>query len=160
MSTSEPSQGIALGDATRWVVYGLSDFGTFFRGLARLLPDGAAMIYFEGTSISPAVRDFLTKQSAAGWHVVLRGTIWPTPAIFHVPASPDVLNRLAYLATHHANPEIADHCHVYTPERMVLQWYDACDPGCPLNVGSEIAEERVQVFCAFTGARYEAYQRS
>lgn len=157
MSNQGQAPGICLGNETRWVINGLSDFEAFFRNLGRLLPKAEAIVYFEGVSISPDVRDFFEKHSVTAWHEVRRGTIWPKPLIFHLPATQEILSSLADLASRHAYPEIADHCHVYVKGRMILQWYDACDKGCPLGVASEIPEENVKAFCDLTGASYTAY---
>jgi hypothetical protein len=157
MSTSEKAKGISLGEKTRWVMKGLSEYEPFFRNVERLLPESGAIIYFEGVATSPDVRKFLEEHSVAPEQEVLRGTSWPKPSIFHLPASPEVLSGLADLASRHAYPEIADHCHVYTKDGMILQWYDACDPGCPLGAGPTITEERVKAFCNLAGAEYSAY---
>jgi hypothetical protein len=157
VSTSEKAKGISLGEKTRWVIKGLSEYEPFFRNLERLLPESGAILYFEGVATSPDVRKFLEEHSVAPGQEVLRGTSWPKPSIFHLPASAEVLSGLADLASHHAYPEIADHCHVYTNEGMILQWYDACDPGCPLGAGPTITEERVKAFCNLAGAKYSAY---
>jgi hypothetical protein len=157
MSLSSKDKGISLGGKTRWVIKGLSDYEQFFRHLHHLLPESGAVIYMEGVAISSDVRDFLEKNSAPALQEVRRGTIWPKPSIFHLPASPDVLKCLADLASHHAYPEIADHCHAYTKDGMILQWYDACDPGCPLGAGPTLTEEQVKAFCDCTGASYSRY---
>ena len=153
-----PDKGICLGDDTRWVVSGLSEFEPFFRDLSRLLPDSGAAIYLEGVSMAPDVRKFLEQHSIAAWHEVVRGTFWPKPLTYHLPASPEILGDLADLASRHAHSEIADHCHVYTRDGMILQWYDAGDPGCPLNVGASVPEDRLREFCALTGANYDTYK--
>jgi hypothetical protein len=57
------------------------------------------------------VRGFLEVHSTPAIHEVRRGTIWPKPSIFHLAANPDVLDRLADLASQHAYTEIADHLH-------------------------------------------------
>src|SRR5260370_34542447 len=160
MSGSDDSKGISLGEKTRWVIRGLSEFEPFFRNLGRLLPGSAAVVYLEGVSISPDVLKFLEEHSAAPWHEVLRGTIWPKPSTFHLPASPEVLSHLADLASRHANTEIAEHCHLYTKDGMILQWYDACDAGSPLGAGPTIPEEPVKAFCDVTGAKYSAYTKA
>ncbi len=157
MSDYGHSKGICLGDETRWVVHGISDFAPYFRNLGRLLPDSGAVVYLEGVAISREVREYLEQHTVAAWHEVFRGTIWPKPSTFHLPATPEVLTGLADLASRHAYPEIADHCHVYTRDGMILQWYDACDTKCPLGVGPMVPEESVRAFCAHTGATYDAY---
>jgi len=151
-------KGISLGENTHWVIEGLCEFEPFFRNLQQLLPDSAAVIYFEGVSISSDVLKFLEKHSTAAWHEAHPGTVWPKPSIFHLQVSSEVLKGLGELASRHASPEIGDHCHVYTKNGMILQWYDACHAECPLGVGQEITEEKVKAFCELTGTEYSAYK--
>jgi hypothetical protein len=154
MKTSDESDGICLGDETRWVINGISEFEPFFRNLTHLLPQVDSVVYLEGVSLPVDVRKFLEKNSISAWHEVFRGTIWPKPSMFHLLISPKILSDLAELASRHVNPEIADHCHVYTKAGMILQWYDACDPECPIGVGPDIPEANVKTFCNLTGATY------
>ena len=158
MSRPDKLDGIFLGEKTRWVIDGLSDFEPFFRHFGQLVPEEDVLLYFEGGSMSPDVRAFMEKHAVPAQHKICRGTISPEPLIFHLAASIKVLSGLANLASQHAYPEIADHCHVYNKEGMILQWYDACDPDCPLGAGPTIPEERVKKFCELTGATYKAYK--
>jgi len=151
-------KGIYLGEDTRWVVKGFREFESFFRHLDQLLPATAAIVYLEGPSIAADVRSFLEEHSVEPWHEVYPGTVWPKPSVFHLPASLEILRGLAELASHHAYPEIADHCHVYTRDGMILQWYDACDPECPLGIAQVITEEKVRAFCDLTKTEYCAYE--
>jgi len=157
MSLFDNLKGICLGTNARWVVHGLSAFEPFFRNLDQLLPESPTVVYLEGTTISSDVRRFLEQHSVTPWHEVYPGTVWPKPSIFSLPTSSQVLSGLEDLASHHVNPEIADHCHVYTKDGMILQWYDACDAMCPLSVGPTIPEEKVKAFCGRTGTKYSAY---
>jgi hypothetical protein len=158
MSASEETKGVELGEQTCWVINGLSDYQVFFRNLGCLLPTSGALIYLESTGISPDVRQYLEQHSVSPMQKVNRGTLWPKPSTFHIPVSPEVLMRLADFASCHAYPEIADHCHVYTNDGMILQWYDACDPGCPLGVGPTISEENVKTFCKLAHATYKPFK--
>jgi hypothetical protein len=158
MSKSDQRKGIRQGDKTRWVIEGLSEFEPFFRHLECLLPSSGAVVYLEGVCISGAVRRFLDIHKVPPLHEVVRGTIWPAPSTFHLPATSIVLSGLAELSAHHATPEIADHCHVYTRDEMILQWYDACDLRCPLGVAGVVPEECVAAFCGLAGATYHAFK--
>ena len=157
MNNANQPKGICLGDETEWVVDGFSDLELFFRNLPGLLSGQEAILYFEGVSISSDVREFMAKHSVSGWHDIRRGTIWPEPLIFHLPATPEILDGLADLAFRHAYSEIADHCHVYNRKQMILQWYDACDAGCPFGVSSDISEKDLKIFCKATGANYKPH---
>jgi hypothetical protein len=154
MSTSDQSGGLCLGEAARWDISGVTEFEPFFRHLGALLPESGAVVYVEGVAVAPDVRHFLEQHSIAPWHDVARGTLWPRPSTFHLPASPEILSALADLASKHAYPEIADHCHVYTKLEMILQWFDACETDCPLGVGPSVPEAKVRAFCALARATY------
>jgi hypothetical protein len=154
---SDDAKGISLGEKTRWVIKGHADYEPFFRNLELLLPESGAIIYLEGVATWPDVRKFLEEHSVTPVQEVLRGTVWPKPSIFHLPASPDVLTGLVNLASGHAPPEIADHCHVYTKNGMILQWYDACDAECPIGAGPTITEEQAKAFCDRAGAKHSAH---
>ncbi len=157
MMCADNLKGLCLGKDTRWVIAGLSSFEQFFQHLEGLLPEKSAVVYLEGVSISSDVRKFLKEHSIPPWHDVYPGTLWPKPSIFHLPASLRVLEGLALLASRHIRPGIADHCHVYTKDGMILQWYDACCSDCPLGVGPTIPEDKVKTFCDHAGAHYVAY---
>ena len=158
MELFDDLNGIALGERTRWVVTGIQDYETFFRSVNSLLPDSTAILYLEGVAIAPDVRHFLEQHAIAPVQKVYPGTVWPVPSIFHLPASAEVFVALAKLACDRPTLEVADHCHFYTANGMILQWYDACDDDCPLGVGSDIPENNVQEFCRRTGTTYGEYK--
>jgi hypothetical protein len=151
-------EGIVLGERTRWVVNGVRDYETYFRNVDHLLPTSQAILYLEGVAIAPEVRSFIEKHATAPVHKVYPGTVWPKPSVFHLPATAEVLRGLAELAHDRPTLEMADHCHFYTSQGMVLQWYDALDDDCPLGVGPEISEDRLQEFCRRAGATYTEYK--
>lgn len=158
MGLSDNLEGIVLGERTRWVVAGVQDYETYFRNVGHLLEGSEAILYLEGTATAPDVRTFLEQNAIAPVQKVYPGTVWPTPSVFHLPATSVILRRLADLAHDRPTMEIADHCHFYITEGMVLQWFDACDVDCPLGIGSEISEEKVREFCRHAGASYSEYK--
>lgn len=157
MGLFDDLSGIQMGGRTRWVVHGIRDYFAFFTHLDLILPKSPSVIYFEGTTIAPDVRQFMEAHSIEPWHEAYPGTVWPKPLKFHLLVSPDVLNGLVDLAARHAYPEIADHCHVYTKDGMILDWYDACDPEMPIGLG-ETDEKDVRAFCAATQSEYCIYK--
>lgn len=159
MKNTNQLNGICLGYETKWVVDGLSHLELFFQNLSGLISGQEAILYFEGTAISPDVHEFMAKHSVNGWHYVARGTISPEPLIFHLPATLEILSGLKKLASRHTYSEIADHCHVYNRKQMILQWYDACNADCPIGLSSDVSEANVRIFCKATGASYKPYVR-
>jgi hypothetical protein len=152
-------EGIVLGERTRWVVTGLQNYETFFRNVDCLMPNSRTFLYLEGVAIAPDVRTFLELHAIDAVRKVYPGTVWPTPSVFHLPVTHELMRELAELAKDRTTLEIADHCHFYTSDGIILQWYDACDDDCPLGVGSEIPEDKVQEFCCRAGATYDEFKR-
>ncbi len=75
---------------------------------------------------------------------VAYGTIWPKPSVFHLPATPEILQRLADITKSFATPEVASHFHVYRNQVVLLQCHDVFS--LPLLLSGEFAEERVKAF--------------
>jgi hypothetical protein len=82
-----------------------------------------SVLYLEGTSIAPAVKAYLEERPAPARRRIWRGTLWPRPAVFHLPVSH--VQGLRALAERHAEPEICDHLAVYHDDRLLLTAYDA-----------------------------------
>jgi hypothetical protein len=149
----EEQDGLSLDDRKRhWEVVGKTDGPTLFRALQGFLPDGA-ILYFEDCCSKGDFKRFLEAASIPEQVHITYGTIWPRPSVFHVPAAPDNLEKLAELAEHCAEPEVAIHFHVYTKEEMLLQWYDAFDD--PMLLSSRFSESDVSRFCAKLGMTYK-----
>lgn len=150
MSTDD---GIALGEETRWVISGITDFETFFRNVSTLLPEKDSILYLEGTATAPDVQSFLNKHAGAPLAKIRDGTIWPRPHKWHIRISRDFLNQLEMIASRHTTPEIADHCHIYTTDGMILQWFDACDSDCPIGLARTVNEVQARAFAKTTNAK-------
>jgi len=84
-----------------------------------------AVLYLEGTNMAPDVRAFLDARRAEEIRPVMRGTIWPRPAKYHMPLVGSNLAVLRELAERHAEPEVCDHLVVYRGDQVLLQAHDA-----------------------------------
>ena len=131
-----------------WELSGPRDASAFFRALADLVPPGS-ILFIEVVYRAADIRAYLSERSAARTTRVAMGTIWPRPAVFHMEITPENLEGLASLADQHAEPELADHLHVYHGDAVVVQWYDAFS--APLFVSKDTPEEKVREFCVRLG---------
>jgi hypothetical protein len=145
----EDREGIELDlRLPHWVLSSPKEFPPFLRALVDLLPEGA-IAYLEGGHPPEDLASFLKERSIPEVSHMAMGTIWPRPRIFHVPATPENLLRLAEIAEHCAEPEVAIHFHVYKDDQVLLQWYDAF--AAPMYVSKEIPEEKAREFCEKLG---------
>ena len=145
-------EGIGLDLHTaHWVVSSPKEFPAFFRALVDLIGDGA-IVCLEGGSPSGDLEAFLQEKSVPEVSHVAMGTIWPRPRVFHVPATRENLLRLADIAEHCAEPEVAIHFHVYRDNRVLLEWFDAFAD--PMNISKDIPEEKIREFCEKLAVEY------
>ena len=142
--------GICLQKSTFWEVSPPRDAAAFARNLPELLPEGS-IICIEGTSIAADVVQFLETRQAATSTKVARGTIWPRPRVFHLPATPENVAVLASLFDAHAAPEICDHFHVYLKDKVYLEWHDAFLDD-PLLLSTDLPENVVGEFALALGS--------
>ncbi len=150
-------KGISLGSSPSWQVSPPHDPQTFVLALPILLP-ASATLYFEGTS-SADVRRFFRRRQAHEPTKVAIGTIWPRPECFHIPATPENVERVAALFARHVPQEICHHFHAYGPQGMILQWYDAFFNE-PLYIGKAVPEEMVKEFSKRIGSTYNEQSRA
>jgi len=66
-----------------------------------------------------------------------------------VPASAQVLQKLADHADRCAYPELCTHLHVLAGGKVVLEWHDAFSAPCCIS--KELPAEGVKAFCAELG---------
>src|SRR5687767_14395273 len=94
-------------DLTRpfWEVSGHTTWPALLRALVTLLPNGC-ILYFEDGSPSGQLAEFLKKEAIPEQAHVAHGTIWPTPRVDHLPATPAVMMRLAELMESRAEAEL------------------------------------------------------
>jgi hypothetical protein len=96
--------------------------------------------------IAADVREFLDSRSISPSVHPTRGTIWPTPARFHLPLVNRNLDDLRRLAEGHAEAEVCDHLVVYDADGAVLlDAYDAGDGEIHLN-RRKLSPERIARF--------------
>ena len=84
---------------------------------------------------------------------VARGTLWPPPHCYHLPATPENIEGLAALFANRVPNEICDHLHGYDASGMLLQWYDSFWHD-PFLVSKVVPEENVRAFCQALGLQY------
>jgi hypothetical protein len=135
-----------------WVVeQGCVEPAAFFRQLATFFPRTNAL-FFEGTSIEPAVEAILTAHLEAGPHLPGRQTISPVSSIFRCKASTDLFAKLEKLSTRHAIPEIADHVYAYAGKVQLVGFPDFCTN--EIYIASSTPERIVKLFASSLGLKY------
>lgn len=140
----EETDGIHLDMAHPfWEVAGETDFPSLLTALSDLLPK-ESVLYFEGGVHSGVLLEFLRQHEMPAGAKVAYGTIWPKPSVFHLPATPEILQRLAVITKSLAAPEVASHFHVYRNQVVLLQCHDVFS--LPLLLSGEFAEESVKAF--------------
>lgn len=123
----------------------MRDAQRFFHAIAALVPD-ATDLFLEG---SPAADIVALMQShlERSEYLAPAGTFWSWPQRnrrFRLRASPELFARLSEAATHHAEPEICDHLHLYVGPEPLVTWFDAFID--PVLVSKAIARDRVEQF--------------
>lgn len=118
------AEGIVLDEADAVNLGHVDDLYALLRAIDEAMPPDS-ILYVEGTSITPDVRQYLAARQADERVKVSKGTVWPKPVTYHLPLVGDNLSRLRALAERHAEPEICDHLVVYKNGRVLLTAYDA-----------------------------------
>jgi len=151
----EEREGICLSTAEPyWEVDGPKTFEEMFNALKGWVSEDA-ILYFEGGSPDAEIDNFIATHSVPEVSHVAMGTIWPRPEVFHVPATVTILNELARIMKHHAEPELAVHFHVYRNDSVLLEWYDAFSQ--PMLMSGAIPEEKVKVFADKIGKVFRKF---
>ena len=148
----EERVGISLEQGPCWEVSRIEDLPSFLRALIDLVPLESTL-YLEGNSISKDIQLYLEARKPQQITKVETGTIWPHPKCFHMAITYESLDGLAQLADKHAEPEIADHLHIYKDNKIILQWYDAFSD--PFYISKEILEDKVKNFCSRLNTTYK-----
>ena len=146
-------EGISLVGDTCWRVSPPAAPGVFVRALAQWLPPDS-ILHLEGTSSAEDVRAFLTSRRVESGVKVSAGTLWPKPEVFHVEADPETLERLAHFFDTYPVPEICDHFHVLSGERILLEWHDAFFHD-PFYIAGDVMEVWVRLLAEAIGSAYE-----
>jgi len=137
-------------------VSGTKDYPSFLRALVDLVPAGS-VLYIEGGGTPPSdVKFYLEERSAQETFKIRRGTLLPTPKIFHIPITKENLDGLADLEGKYPTPIGSIHVHVYKDRKILLQSYDAFLD--PFYISKEIPQDKVKEFCNKIGSeRKETY---
>jgi hypothetical protein len=141
---------VFLEESRCWKVSGVRTAEEFFRALSLLVPDATHM-FLEG-SPEPDIQEMLAESADGADYAAPLGTLWSWPQKnrrFSVRASPELFVRLSEAASHHAEPEICDHLHVYRGEEALVQWFDAFSD--PILVSKAVARERAERFASAVG---------
>lgn len=149
----EERQGIHLDEPLCWKVStGAQYFSDFLRALSELVPEGS-VLYLEGGSPSQELKAFLGAKKIPPRNKVETGTIWPRPAVYHLPADKAFLIELAQRTQKCATPEVCDHLCVYKDGIVFVSGHDCLDG--PLYISRQIPVETLKVFCERLGCSFE-----
>ena len=146
-------KGVCLGRDAYWEVDAVDDLPLLLRALPKLVPDGT-ILYLEGGNPPKEVRTFLDEYCIPEITHLAMGTIWPRPLVFHLPATSHNLSGLAAFAEKCNAFEVAVHFHVYRPDKVLLEWYDAFFK-YPMYLSRSIEEENVKAFCKELSLKYK-----
>lgn len=138
-----------LDESTCWRISGIRTAEAFFRALSLLVPDATHM-FLEGCP-DPDIEALLLDAADETDYLAPVGTLWSWPQNrrYAVRASSQLFGRLADAASHHAEPEVCSHVHLYHGEKALAQWFDAFSN--PLLVSNTVSREQVEQFAAAAG---------
>ncbi len=103
---------------------GKVDSSAFFKLLIRYFPD-ATTLFLEGTAITDDVKKCYEKHLESGDYLPRSQTIFPKSNIFRCTFSSGLMEEMALLAEHHAEPELLDHLSLYKGNNSLLEWHNA-----------------------------------
>jgi hypothetical protein len=119
----------------------VTDLYALLRAVDETMPRDT-ILYLEGTSFAPEIRDFLSSRRAPLSREIALGTISPRPETFHLPLAGTNLADLRALAERHAEPEVTDHLAVYRGDDLLLSAHDAGDGD--VQVARALPEQTVE----------------
>jgi hypothetical protein len=151
------SSGIRLNlDQPFWGVWGMTDFPNLLRALMNLLPEDS-ILYFEAGHPDKWLKDFLVARAIQEQVHIVRGTSWPRPLIFHIPATQQNIIALAQESEDYNSIELAIHFLVYHHGRVLLEWYDAFFDDQPMLLSGKFLEDKIRAFSAALSMRYKRW---
>jgi hypothetical protein len=121
----------------------VSDLYQLLRAIDETMPKDA-VLYIEGTSVAPSIKEFLSSRPAPATRDVARSTISPVPDTFHLQLAGTNLTDLRSLAEGRAEPEIGDHIAVYRDDELLLFAPDA--GGGEVLLAGSLPEETIESF--------------
>ena len=128
------------------------DPASFFGALASLFPKDASL-FVEGADIDRRVHACYLQHAEPGPYLPEAGTIRPISRKLRCALSPALCGELARLSEQAAEPEVADHLHVFINGEHVLCWFDAF--AHDLWLSSQVPEEAVRALASRLGRPYE-----
>ena len=151
--TEQEMAGIQLDMRAIWEVTGIKGVqaANFFRALVELVP-AYSIFCLETTNPVEEVTAFLEANKMPPARKVQLGTMWPRPAVYHIPLNEQTMQQVAQLAENFAMPEICDHIHIYNEGAVLLEWFDAFWQ--ELYISKKIPEDTVRAFCEKLGCEY------
>lgn len=156
MSESEQTSEVYFQpNADYWELKCRNRFGDLLLALTEVLPSGLTL-YAEGIAMAPDVAAYLGARAAEAL-AVHRGTIWPRPAVHHMPMTPENMAGLVRLMETHAEPEVAEHLHAYKGTTAYVIWYDALSSS-PLYVRNDVPEADIHRLCTEYRCTYRAFR--
>jgi len=151
-TSADEMNGISLA-APVWVLSGVkANASQFLRALPSLVP-GDAFLFLEGHAYSEQVRSYLESEQVEVSPRPALGTVWPRLSYFSIPATPQVLERLAVIAEGLSPTEICTHLHVFRRDAVLLSGYDAFTSEFWLS--AELVEDKVRAFSEAVGGTYK-----
>jgi len=151
--TEQEMAGIMLNMRDCWEVTEIKGVqaSNLFKALVNLMPEDS-IFCLETTSSVEEVMAFLEANKIPPVTKVQLGTLWPKPAVYHIPLNEQTMQQMAELAVSFVMPEICDHIHIYKDGEVLLEWFDAFWQ--PLYVSRKITEDSVKSFCEKIGCDY------
>lgn len=141
MKSSTTMQKFASG----WEFSELHDTTLFFQSVALILLPNTILV-LEENSMAQDVRAFVADKAVSPQGQIRPGTWWPLSRMHWLIATPEILEGLARLSTHCAEPEVCDHLYAVHDGRLTLAWYDAFSD--PLLVSAEVPTDHIVAFGA------------
>ena len=145
-------KGTIFADGLCWRLSAPGDFLQFLRCLIDFLPDGS-ILRLEGCDTPPRVKAYLEERQVEPTLNICRGTLLPSPDVFHLPITKDNIAGLVSLLEQLPLTSVPTHLHAYRNTTILLQWYDA-SANAPLFISKQIPEECVRIFSSSLGCMY------
>lgn len=152
-ASKEELEGLRLDRADwNWVVDETKDLPRFLNSL-HLIVNETATVFVEGGNPSGELKSFIETQSIPEKEKIARGTVWPKQTVVHLPATKEIISKLAKLAEEISPFELAVHFHVYDEGQVIVEWHDAFTD--PMSISKTVPEEKVKEFSESLGVKYE-----
>jgi len=132
------------------------DATVFFNALPRHFPD-VTSLYVEGCAIAPTIESCYLQHAELGPFLPEVGTIHPTSKKIRCAFSRALCEELAKFSEHAAEPEVADHLHLFRGDEEILCWYDAF--AHDLWLSAHLPEQRAKAFASVFGRSYELVKK-